>query len=116
GDTVDVRGLPHHPPRIGAHIPHADVVAEDDEDVGLLLGECWSRCQRQSGSEQHAVPQYSCETHIDLLILVSYRQSRAAPWSGNSPLSRGKKLFAANFNGGFPLGLGGSSGGEMTVL
>ena len=36
GDAVDVRRAAHHAVRVGADIPHADVVAEDDDDVGLL--------------------------------------------------------------------------------
>jgi len=36
GDAIDVRGLAHDPVRVGADVPGADVVAEDDEDVRLL--------------------------------------------------------------------------------
>ena len=37
GDAVDVgRAVAHHAAVVGADVPVADVVAEDDEDVGLL--------------------------------------------------------------------------------
>ena len=41
-DPIDVRRLAHHAVGVGAEIPHPDVVAEDDEDVGL-------RCLRLGG-------------------------------------------------------------------
>src|SRR5690606_2730150 len=37
-DTVDVgRAIPHHTAAIAGQIPHADVIAEDDQDVGLVI-------------------------------------------------------------------------------
>jgi hypothetical protein len=48
GDAVDVRRVAHHAVGIGADIPHADIVAEDDEDVGLPVGKqgrAANRCQ-----------------------------------------------------------------------
>ena len=39
GDLVEVRRpARHHAAMIGADIPHADVVAHDDDDVGFLGG------------------------------------------------------------------------------
>ena len=40
-DAVDVGRLAHHAVRVGADVPHADVVAEDDEDVRLVRLGCW---------------------------------------------------------------------------
>jgi hypothetical protein len=40
GQAVDVRGLAHHAVRISADIPHADVIAPDDEDIGLWPVRC----------------------------------------------------------------------------
>jgi hypothetical protein len=38
GDLVEVRRLPgHHAPVIGADVPHADIVAHYDDDVGFLV-------------------------------------------------------------------------------
>ncbi len=38
GDAVDVgRAIAHHAAVVGADIPVADIIAHDDEDVGLLL-------------------------------------------------------------------------------
>src|SRR5262249_25790060 len=43
GDAVDVgRAITHHAAAVGADVPVADVVAEDDEDVRLASsGGCW---------------------------------------------------------------------------
>jgi hypothetical protein len=47
GDPVDVgRASAHHSAVVGTDIPHADIVAHDDDDVGFLarhLSERW-RC------------------------------------------------------------------------
>ena len=46
GDLVEVRRpAGHHAAVVGADIPHADVVAHDDDDVGLLwlLRQCRQR-------------------------------------------------------------------------
>ena len=38
GDAVDVgRAVTHHAAIVGADVPVADVIAHDDEDIGLLL-------------------------------------------------------------------------------
>ena len=38
GDLVEVRRLPgHHAPVIGADVPHANIVAHNDDDVGFLF-------------------------------------------------------------------------------
>ncbi len=40
-DPFDVGLLwDHHSMDVGADVPHADVVAEDDEDIGFFLGCC----------------------------------------------------------------------------
>ena len=37
GQLVEMRRLPgHQAPMVGADVPHADVVAHDDDDVGFL--------------------------------------------------------------------------------
>ena len=40
GDAVDVGRPAHHAVRVRADVPHADVVAQDDEDVGSPSGRC----------------------------------------------------------------------------
>jgi hypothetical protein len=61
GDTVNAGGSAHHAIRIGTHIPHADVVPENDEDVRSLPGRgsrallrlcCWTECKRKNRGEQ----------------------------------------------------------------
>ena len=37
GQAIDVRRASHHAVRVSADIPHTDIVAPDDEDVGFLL-------------------------------------------------------------------------------
>ena len=54
GDLVEVRRpARHHAAVIGADIPHADVVAHDDDDVGLLRLLCGCRrgCQANGGAD-----------------------------------------------------------------
>jgi hypothetical protein len=51
GDAVDVgRAIAHHAAVVGADVPVADVVAHDDEDVGLLL---WLLRRRGRGQRAH---------------------------------------------------------------
>jgi hypothetical protein len=64
GNTIDVgRPISHHAAIIGADIPVADVVAHDDEYVGLLLlrgerqacgGSSENRCQKSNAGACHA--------------------------------------------------------------
>ena len=50
GNAIDVRcPIPHHAHRVGADLRHADIVAEDDEDIGLTSrrhGLCLRRLYR----------------------------------------------------------------------
>ncbi len=73
GDAVDVRRrAAHHSTMVGADIPHADVIAPDDEDVRLLRSECGScPCGQQQAYPQDA--QY--EFHISLLFILFSRRS-----------------------------------------
>ena len=49
GDAVDVRGLvAHHAPAEVADVPDADVVAPEDQDVGLLCPSSIEPCDRPS--------------------------------------------------------------------
>ena len=48
-NAIEVRGAPHHAVRIGTDIPHADVVAPDDENVGFLV----LRHRRHGKEHQH---------------------------------------------------------------
>ena len=63
GDPVDVgRAIAHHAAVVGADVPVADVVAHDDEDVGLLrlsLGRADQR-QRRQGRSRNAIFQAEC--------------------------------------------------------
>ena len=36
GDAIDVRRVAHHAVRVGADVPHADVVAKNNKDIGFL--------------------------------------------------------------------------------
>jgi len=38
GDAVDVGRAAHHAVGVGADVPHADIVTEDDQDVGFIGG------------------------------------------------------------------------------
>lgn len=56
GDAVDVGRGHHHPVAVGADVPVADVVTEDDEDVGSLrhgLGLDWARHAQGQQRHQH---------------------------------------------------------------
>ena len=54
GDSVDVGGVTHHPVGVSADVPHADVVAKDDDDLRLLraLGEAVWCNEKQGGCER----------------------------------------------------------------
>ena len=44
-DTVDIGSRPaHHPTVIGADIPHANVIAPDDEEIGTVSVRGGSAC------------------------------------------------------------------------
>ncbi len=47
GNAVDVRCPAHHAVRVSANVPHADVVAKNDEDVGFPVRRrlCWGNCE-----------------------------------------------------------------------
>ncbi len=52
GDLVEVRRpAGHHAAMVGADVPHADVVAHDDDDVRLLLRECRPCNKGQRGNQ-----------------------------------------------------------------
>ncbi len=53
GDAVDVGRAAHHAVRVSADVPHADVIAQDDDDVGLLLlrVELKGRCQHRDADQ-----------------------------------------------------------------
>ena len=52
GDAVDAGCVSHHAVRVGADVPHADIVTEDDDDVGFLaLREDRHCCGQQHGQD-----------------------------------------------------------------
>jgi hypothetical protein len=56
GNAVDVRRPAHHAVSVSANVPHADVVAKNDEDVGFPVGRrlCWGNCEHcPSHNGQH---------------------------------------------------------------
>ena len=49
GDGIDVRGAAHHAVSVSADVPHADVIAPDDDDVGFLVRRLRGRQGAQEG-------------------------------------------------------------------
>ena len=70
GELVEVRrAARHHAAVVGADVPHADVVAHDDDDVGLLLRGRW-QAHRPDGDErsQQSELHVSKYTHLYELL------------------------------------------------
>ena len=62
GDAIDVRGLvTHHALVVGADVPVADVVAPDDEDVGLLGRRLRRLSERRAGRGPDQAQHGECE-------------------------------------------------------
>jgi hypothetical protein len=38
GDAVDVGRAAHHAVGVGTDVPHADVITENDQNIGFLIG------------------------------------------------------------------------------
>src|SRR5206468_8280563 len=56
GDLVEVRRpAGHHAAMVGADVPHADVIAHDEDDVGFV-GVCRLRCRCDERNEQSDGP------------------------------------------------------------
>ena len=59
GDAIDVgRAVAHHAAIVGADVPVADVIAHDDEDIGLLrlLREGWRAARWRRLRRERAIP------------------------------------------------------------
>ena len=66
-DTVDVRGLvTHHALVVGADVEDANVIAPDDEDVGLVCRKCQAGYKNQTNNDR----EHNCHFHFHILLLV----------------------------------------------
>ena len=72
-DAVDVGRAAHHAVRVGADIPHADVVAQDDQDVGFL------RFRREYGGECRRGDGRSSEQAVKVLAGICRRAGTRRP-------------------------------------
>ena len=89
GDLIQIgRPAGHHAAVIGSDIPHANVVAHDDNDVRfllLLLRGCWDACHRHR-DEQPQKAEPNCSPDHDrtpILFLIksgTSRRARAGGW------------------------------------
>src|SRR6185295_15538214 len=83
GDAIDIgRAVSHHAPAVGADVPHADVIAKDNQDVRRLL--CRLRLNRGWEATGRDCNEYKAnQAHFDLWPrehVLPFGETRQAFW------------------------------------
>jgi hypothetical protein len=109
GDTVNAGGSAHHAIRIGTHIPHADVVPENDEDVRSLPGRgsrallrlcCWTECKQKIEASKAGTMFLMINFFISFSFQTELYKRRAINSADGGP-ARGSQISPIKFTACF---------------